>query len=127
MAKKEFVYRGKKIEELQKLSLNELAELFPARQRRKIKRGFTEQEKIFLKKLRAGESKLKTHCREMIVLPEMVEKTIEIHDGREFVKVIIQPEMIGHFFGEFTYNRKRVAHSAPGIGATRSSAAMSVK
>lgn len=127
MAKKEFTYRGKKVEDLEKLSLNELAELFPSRQRRKIKRGFTEQEKLFLKKVRNGESKLKTHCREMIVLPEMVDKTIEIHNGKEFVKITIQPEMIGHFFGEFTYNRKRVAHSSPGIGATRSSAAMSVK
>ena len=127
MAKKEFTYRGKKVEELQQLSIKELAELFPAKQRRKIARGFTEQEKIFLAKLRAGETKLKTHCREMIVLPEMVDKTIEIHDGRQFVKVLIQPEMIGHLLGEFTYNRKRVAHSSPGIGATRSSAAMSVK
>lgn len=127
MAKKEFKYRGKTVEELQQLSLNELAELFPSKERRKIKRGFTEQEKIFLKKLRAGESKLKTHCREMIVLPEMVEKTIQIYNGKEFVKILIQPEMIGHKFGELTYNRSKVAHSAPGIGATRSSAAMSVK
>jgi len=127
MAKKEFTYKGKTLSELQKLSLNELAEYLPARQRRKIKRGLTEQEKIFLKKMREGEQKLRTHCRDMIVLPEMVSKVIQIHNGKEFIKVTIQPEMIGHYFGEFTYNRKRVTHSAPGIGATRSSAAMSVK
>ena len=63
----------------------------------------------------------------MIILPEMIDSTIQIHDGKSFIKVLIQPEMIGHYLGEFTYNRKRVAHSAPGIGATRSSAALSVK
>lgn len=127
MAKKEFKYRGKSVEELKALSLNELAELFPARQRRKIKRGFTPQEKTFLEKVKSGKSKLKTHCRDMIILPLMIEKTIEIYNGKEYVKVLIQPEMVGHYLGEMTYNRKRIAHSAPGIGATRSSAAMSVK
>ena len=51
---KEFKYRGHTLEELQKLeeeSLERLAELFPSRQRRKIKRGFTKEERTFLKKL----------------------------------------------------------------------------
>ncbi|MBL7054846.1 ribosomal protein S19 family protein, partial [Candidatus Woesearchaeota archaeon] len=36
-------------------------------------------------------------------------------------------EMIGHYLGEFAMTRQRVAHSAPGIGATRSSGSLSVK
>lgn len=127
MAKKEFTYRGKTLEELNKLSLNEFAELIPARQRRSLKKGLTEQQKILLKRIRANDTNIKTHCRDMIVLPEMVTKTLKIHNGKEFVMVIIQPEMMGHYLGEFTLNRKRVEHSAPGIGATRSSAAMSVR
>ena len=128
MAKKEFTYRGKTLEELQSLSLNEFAELLPARQRRTIKRGLTEEQKRFVKKSEKRSDKpIKTHCRDMIVLPNMVGKTIRIHRGNDFIAVIIQPEMIGHFLGEFALTRKKVEHQAPGIGATRSSASISVR
>lgn len=127
MAKKEFTYRGKNLEELKKLSLTELAELLPARQRRSLKRGLTEQQKIFLKKLRKNKQNIETHCRDMITLPEMVGKMIKVHNGKEFVQVAIIEEMIGHYLGEFALTRNRVEHSAPGIGATRSSASLSVK
>ena len=127
MAKKEFRYYGKTMEELKTLSLTEFAELAPARIRRSIKRGLTEQQKILLKKIRAQEKDIKTHCREMIILPEMVGLAIRVHNGKEFAKVVIQEEMLGHLLGEFTATRKGVSHSAPGIGATRSSAALSVK
>lgn len=127
MAKKEFTYKGKTLDELKKMSMNELALLLPSRQRRKLKRGITEQEKIFLKKFRTSSNNIETHCRDMIILPEMVSHTIKVHRGKEFVNVTIEPEMIGHRFGEFALTRKKVAHSAPGIGATRSSASLSVK
>ena len=127
MAKKEFTYRGKTLEELKSLSLNELASLLPARQRRTLKRGLTEQQKILLKRIRKNESNIETQCRDMIILPEMVGKTIKVHSGKEFIPVIIIEEMIGHCLGEFVLTRKKVEHSAPGIGATRSSAALSVK
>ncbi|MFH1063478.1 MAG: 30S ribosomal protein S19 [Candidatus Woesearchaeota archaeon] len=127
MAKKEFLYCGKSMDELQAMGLKELADLLPARARRKIKRGFTEGEKTLLKNLRATTKPLKTHCRSMIVLPEMVNRTIKIHSGKGFEDVLIQPEMIGHYFGEFAQTRKKVAHSSPGVGATRSSSNVSVK
>ena len=127
MVKKEFTYRGKTLEELKKLSLNEVAALMPARQRRTLKRELTEQQKILLQKIRKNESNIETHCRDMIILPEMVGKTIKVYSGKEFIPVIIVEEMIGHYLGEFVLTRKRVEHSAPGIGATRSSAALSVK
>ena len=63
----------------------------------------------------------------MIILPEMVGVTIKIHMGKSFVAIRIEPEMIGHVLGEFALTRKIVSHSAPGIGATRSSASMSVR
>ncbi len=127
MAKKEFTFKGKTIEEMKKLSLNELAQLLASRQRRTLKRGFTEQQKILLKKLRASEKNIETHCRDMIILPDMVGATVKVHQGREFVPVVIEPDMVGHCLGEFAMTRKKVAHSAPGIGATRSSASLSVK
>lgn len=127
MAKKEFTFKGKTTEELKKLSLNELAQLLTSRQRRTIKRGFTEQQKILLKKLRNNKKNIETHCRDMIILPEMIGKTIKVHQGKDFVPVAIEEGMIGHYLGEFVLTRKKVAHSAPGIGATRSSASLSVK
>lgn len=127
MAKKEFSYRGKSLEELQDLSLNELARLFPSSQRRKITRGFTESEKRFLKALEKDKRNWETHCRDMLVLPNMVGKMIKVHNGKEFVPVQIVPEMIGHRLGEFATTRKSLKHSAPGIGATRSSASLSVR
>ena len=127
MAKKEFVYGGKTLEDLKKLSLNELAVLLPSRQRRSFKRGLTEQEKILLKRVKKNEPNIETQCRDAIILPEMVGKTIKVHNGKEFIPVIIIEDMIGHYLGEFSLTRKKVMHSAPGIGATRSSAALSVK
>ncbi len=126
MVKKEFFYRGKNLEELQKLSLTELLPLLNARARRSLKRGLNDQEKYLLKKLKT-KNNVETHLRDIIVLPEIVGKTIKIHNGKEFVPVLIEPDMIGHALGEFTMNRKKVTHSAPGIGATKSSASASVK
>ena len=127
MVKKEFIYKGKTIDELKKLSLNELAQLLPSRQRKTMKRGFTEQQNILLKKLRSNKKNIETHCRDMIILPEMIGKIIKVHQGKEFVNVVIEADMLGHYLGEFGMTRKKVMHSAPGIGATRSSASLSVK
>jgi small subunit ribosomal protein S19 len=127
MAKKTFTYRGKTIEELKELGLNEFAELLPSRQRRLVKRGFTKAQKIFLEKVNGGVKDIKTHCRSMIILPAMVGKTIRVHNGKEFVALEIKDEMIGHYLGEFALTRKRVTHGAAGVGATRSSSAVSVR
>jgi small subunit ribosomal protein S19 len=87
----------------------------------------TEQQKTLLEKLRSNEKNIETHCRDMVILPEMVGVIIKVHQGKEFVPVAIELEMIGHYLGEFALTRKKVAHNAPGIGATRSSASLSVK
>ncbi len=114
------------------MSLNELANIMPARQRRSLKRGLKEEHKKVLEKLRKFKEKginkpIRTHCRDMIILPEMVGWVFQVYNGKEFVPVKITPEMIGHYLGEFSLTRKKVQHSAPGIGATRSSAFLSVK
>ena len=127
MARKEYTFRGKTLNELKNISINEFAELLPARQRRSLKRGFTDQQKILLKRIKNKEKNIESHCRDMIILPEMVGMMIKVHRGKEFVPVTIIEEMIGHCLGEFALTRKKVQHSAPGIGATRSSASLSVK
>ncbi|MCW1300922.1 MAG: 30S ribosomal protein S19 [Candidatus Nanoarchaeia archaeon] len=128
----EFRYRGYTLEELQKMSLNEFAKLLPARERRSLLRGLTKEQKKLLEKIeeyrRKGLNKpIRTHCRDMIVLPCMVGVTIGVHAGKEYKYVEIRPEMIGHRLGEFALTRKKVEHSAPGIGATKSSTAIAVK
>ncbi len=116
----EFRFRGHTLQELQKMNMDEFAELLDARKRRTIKRGLTDRQQKLLKKIRENDH-VKTHDRDMVVVPEMVGKTIGVYNGEEFVDVEIEPEMIGHYLGEFTYNREEVEHSAPGLGATRSS------
>ena len=116
-----FSYKGKAVEELQKMSLEEFAKLVPTRERRSLLRGFNDVEKKFLEKLRKSDKPVRTHLREMVIIPEMLFKKVLIHNGKEWILVDIKPEMVGHRLGEFALTRKRVAHSAPGVGATRSS------
>lgn len=127
MAKKEFAFRGKSIDELKAMSLSDLTSLLTSDARRKIKRGFTDEEKVLLKALDSSSKPVKTHCRDMLILPNMVGKNIMIHTGKIFQSVIIQEEMIGHKLGEFALSRKRTSHNSPGVGATRSSASVSVR
>jgi small subunit ribosomal protein S19 len=117
---KEFAFRGYTFEEIQKMSLEDFMKLLPSRERRKLKRGLTEQEEILLRKLRK-KGQARTHCRDMLILPEMVGKVIFVHNGKEFVRVEIKPEMLGHRLGEFAQTRRFEKHSGPGVGATRSS------
>lgn len=117
-----FTYRGKTAEELQKLSLEEFAKLVPSRQRRSLLRGLTEtQKKVFRKFRKSHDRFIKTHARDMIIVPEMIGLKFGVHNGKEWVTVEIKPEMIGHRLGEFALTRRRVMHSAPGVGATKSS------
>ncbi len=117
---KEFAFRGYTFEEIQKMSLEDFMKLLPSRERRKLKRGLTEQEEILLRKLRKR-GQARTHCRDMLILPEMVGKVIFVHNGKDFVRVEIKPEMLGHRLGEFAQTRRFEKHSGPGVGATRSS------
>ena len=130
MARKVFKYKGYTLEELQEMSLEEVMKLYPARQRRSLKRGFLPRQQKVLDKMRKLNKEgtkdgrpvvVRTHCRDMIVIPEMVGTTFGIYDGHKFVEVKITPEMLGHYFGEFAPTRQRVQHGDPGMGATRSS------
>lgn len=125
---KEFTYRGHTLEELQDMPFDEFADLLPARERRVIKRGLPSRQQKLLEKVREVNSMdkpeeefIRTHCRDMIILPEMVELRFGVYDGETFVPVEVESRMIGHRLGEFALTRKKVEHSTPGIGATRSS------
>ncbi len=119
----EFKFRGLTFEQVAALELDDFIKLIPSRERRSIKRGFTDIEKKLIKKTKQSKPNqfIKTHARDMIVLPDFVGKRFGIHNGKEFVAVDIQKEMIGHRLGEFAQTRKPVKHTGPGMGATRSS------
>ncbi len=126
---KEFKYRGYGLEELQAMSMDEFIHLLPSRQRRSLLRGLTQEQRIFLETVRKvkgameqeQKTVIKTHVRDMVILPEMVGITILAHNGKDFTAVEVQPEMIGHYLGEFAVTNKPVKHGTPGIGASRSS------
>jgi len=117
----DFIYRGKKPKEL---SREEFIELLPSKIRRKFKRGLPEEENKLLITLdkfkeQKGRKFIKTHCRSMIILPEMVGHKIGIHNGKEFVAVDIVEESVGHRLGEFALTRKPLKHGSAGIGASK--------
>jgi small subunit ribosomal protein S19 len=125
---KKFTFRGYSLEELQSMSLDDFAKLLNSRERRSLLRGFSPMQKKLLERIRAvreggqgSDVVIRTHCRDMIILPEMVGLKFGIYNGKEFVVVEIKPEMIGHRLGEFSLTRKKVVHGTPGVGATKSS------
>jgi small subunit ribosomal protein S19 len=108
--------------------MDEFIRILPARQRRSLTRGLTPDQRTLMELIRnyrRSKSKdakpIKTHCRDMVIIPEMVGLNLLIHSGKEFTSLDIKPEMIGHYIGEFIITNKKVVHGTPGIGASRSS------
>ena len=123
---REFTYRGLSQKELEKLSLDKLLKLFPARIRRSLTRGINDNKRKLIGEIKAAkEGKLKTpintHLRDLIILPFMIGTTVNVYSGKEFVPVTITSEMVSHYLGEYVITNKRVNHGAPGVGASRSS------
>ena len=123
---KEFSYRGLSKEDLENTSLEKLFQLFNSRQRRSLTRGITDGKRKLIEEIKsakAGKLKtpIKTHLRDLIVLPYMVDVAVNVFSGKDFVPVLIKTEMIGHYLGEYVITNKRVNHGAPGVGASRSS------
>ena len=123
----EFTYRGQTMEELRAMDTAEVAALLPARQRRSIERGLSAEKEKLVEKAREKDEEetandpIRTHLRDMPVLPAFVGKTFAVHNGQEFERVRVEPEMLGHYLGEFQLTRTSVEHGQAGIGATRSS------
>jgi len=119
---KYFNYRGKTVEELQAMSMDEFIRILPSRMRRSLRRGLSAEQRIILERLRRNSNKpLRTHARDMIILPEMIGRSIHVYTGKEFKEVNITEKMIGHYLGEYAISMTRVRHGRPGIGASRSS------
>ncbi len=146
---RKFRYRGRTLEELLNMPMDQLLELLSSRARRSLLResssevqerrremGIEESPRLKLLEkvmearelLKKGRKvRIKTHVRDMIILPVMVGLTIEVYNGKEFIPVRITPEMIGHYLGEFAPTTKIVQHGEPGLKATRSTLFVAMK
>jgi small subunit ribosomal protein S19 len=129
MIKKEFKFKGKTVPELEQMSIDEFANICTSRQKKSLKKGF---DKKMLKKIQNAKAKsnpkpIKTHSRDIIVIPAMIGLKFAVHRGNVFEAVDINEKMLGHYLGEFVFTRKRLMHGKAGIGATRSSTAITAR
>ena len=51
------------------------------------------------------EKKIKILKKNLIILPEYLNKTVYVYNGKQFIKLIIKDNMIGYKFGEFVNTR----------------------
>lgn len=120
-----FELNGYGLEDLKKMSLKEFAEVVNSRARRNLLRNSDDYFYQKFEKNKDLDKNIRTHKRDMVVTPKMVGYTIHVFDGHKFTAVLIEPEMLGHYLGEFVLTRKRIKHGKAGIGATKSSTAIS--
>src|SRR3989344_4718301 len=127
--KKEFTYRGKSLDELNKMEIREFARLLKSNEKRTLSRQSDELQKFVLRanKKISDKKNIKTHSRYLVIIPQMIGMKIGVHNGKTFLPLQVEAEMLGHRLGEFSVTRMKVKHGAAGIGATRSSASQSVK
>jgi len=54
---------------------------------------------------------IKTWSRRSTIIPEMVNMTIAVHNGRKFIPVFVTENMVGHKLGEFAPTRTFYSHA----------------
>lgn len=125
---KAFSYRGVDLKDLLELPTEEFAKLAHARVRRRFQRGLNNKPYGLIKKLRAAKlatepnekpAVVKTHLRNMIIVPEMIGSVVGVYNGKVFNQVEIKPEMVGHYLGEFSITYTPVRHGRAGVGSNR--------
>jgi len=119
--KKDLTFRGKTIDELKKLDVREFAKLLKSIPRRYTLRQFQKIE-LFVKraqKKQAMGKKIKTHIRDIVIVPQLVGMNIQVYNGKQYMPVEITIETLGHKLGEFSPTRTKVRHSKGGVGASK--------
>ena len=127
MARK-FTYRGFETEQIKQIPLEKFIQLIPSKTRRTLTR-MSYKLRNFIEKMRKTDPKkvIKTHLREMVIIPEMLDRRFKVYNGKDWMEVLITPPMLGRRLGEFSHTCKMVKHSGPGIGATRGSKSVELK
>src|SRR3989338_1553450 len=120
--KREQIYRGKSLEELKTLDVRESAKYLNSASRRSVLRQFNSIEEFIklCEEKTERKKKIKTHLRDLVIVPRLVGYNIGVHNGKNFENIEISVEMIGHRLGEFALTRSKVNHGSAGIGATKS-------
>lgn len=80
---------------------------------RSSKKGPYIDEKLIKKvsSLKSGDKTvINTWSRYSTIVPEMVGLTIGVHNGKQFVPVLISEDMVGHKLGEFSATKKFIRH-----------------
>lgn len=129
-AKKDFTYRGKTMEQLMQMSVIEFAKLVTSRQRRNLLKGFDRKMEKKIEKARVlgkNAKAIRTHDRDLVVVPKMVGLKFAVYKGNSFEIRDIEPEMLGKYLGELVMTRKKIVHGKAGIGATKSSTAITAR
>ena len=125
---KKFSYRGVDLEQLLELKTDKLVELFCARQRRRFRRGLGRKPLALVKKLRKAKREvqgmdkpetIRTHLRNMIIVPEMIGAIVGVYNGKVFNTVEIKPEMVGTYLAEYAITYKPISHGRAGIGGEK--------
>ncbi len=120
-------WKGFDEEQVASITFEDFLKRIPSGNRRTLLRlKLNPRLKKFIEKVREVKKKnakkvIKTHVREAVVLPEWLGLTFGVHNGKEFKKVEITLNKIGRRLGDFSHTTGRVAHSGPGVGATRGS------
>jgi len=55
---------------------------------------------------------IKTWSRRSTIVPEFLGHTIAVHNGKQFVPVYVQENMVGHKLGEFAPSRTYRGHTS---------------
>lgn len=121
---REFLYRGRTEKDIRTVSMDDFIQMLPSRMRRSLRRGISDRQRILIEKIRnwtPDKKPVKTHARDLVVLPEMIGKTVHVFNGQEFIEVMLDIKKVGHYLGEYAVTNKPVRHGRPGIGASRSS------
>lgn len=92
---------------------------------RSLKKGPYVDERLFGRVMALGNRKepLKTWARRCDIVPEFVGHTFMVHNGKQFVKVYVTEDMVGHKLGEFAPTRLFRGHSGGGSAAAAAAAA----
>lgn len=85
---------------------------------RSLKKGVWVEPKLLKKVMKLKEMPLeerskhpiRTWSRDSTIIPDMIGMVFEVHNGKQFVKVKVVEDMVGHRLGEFAPTRKFIKH-----------------
>merc|ERR1712243_55348 len=96
---RKFTYRGVDLDQLLDMTMDQLADLYTCRARRRLNRGLKRKPLALIKRLRKAKKEagplekpevVKTHLRDMIVVPEMIGSIVGVYNGKTFNQVEIK-------------------------------------